>query len=31
MSDPTRDAPARYRRACRYEAFIPDPLSALDL
>jgi len=25
------DAPARYRRACRYEAFIPVALSALEL
>ena len=24
--DPTAHAPAKYRRACRYEAFIPDPL-----
>jgi Fic family protein len=24
--DPTAYAPAKYRRACRYEAFIPDPL-----
>ena len=30
-SDPTLYAPPRYRRACRYEAFIPDPLSDLDL
>jgi Fic family protein len=29
--DPTLYAPPRYRRACRYESFIPDPLSALDL
>jgi len=25
--DPTLYAPARYRRACTYEAFIPDPLN----
>jgi Fic family protein len=25
--NPTLYAPARYRRACRYEAFIPDPLA----
>lgn len=25
------DAPARYRRACRYEAFIPNPLRDLEL
>lgn len=25
--DPTVDAPARYRKACQYEAFIPDRLS----
>ena len=24
--DPALDAPPRYRRACRYEAFIPDPV-----
>ena len=29
--DPTLDAPARYRRACRYEAFVPDELSSLPL
>ena len=31
--DPSRDAPPRHRRACEYEAFIPDPLtdSAIDL
>jgi Fic family protein len=29
--DPTLDAPAAYRRACRYEAFIPDELTALDV
>jgi Fic family protein len=28
--DPTLYAPPRYRRACRYEAFIPDPLMGLD-
>lgn len=27
--DPALNAPARYRRACRYEAFVPEPLSAL--
>jgi Fic family protein len=27
--EPTLYAPARYRRACRYDAFIPDPLSDL--
>lgn len=27
--DPTLDAPAAYRRACRYEAFIPDEITAL--
>lgn len=26
-----RDTPARYRKACRYEAFVPDPLAGLDL
>jgi Fic family protein len=29
--DPSIQAPARYRRACRYEAFIPDPLTGLSL
>lgn len=29
--EPTLQAPARYRRACRYDAFIPDPLLDLDL
>ena len=27
--DPTLDAPAKYRRACGYEAFVPDQLSSL--
>ncbi|HYV99413.1 MAG TPA: Fic family protein, partial [Gemmatimonadaceae bacterium] len=27
--DPTLYAPPKYRRACRYEAFIPDPLRTL--
>lgn len=25
--DPTIDAPARYRKACAYEAFVPDPVT----
>jgi Fic family protein len=29
--DPTIDAPARYRRACRYDAFVPAELSTLQL
>jgi Fic family protein len=29
--DPSIHAPAKYRRACRYEAFIPDPLTRLSL
>ena len=29
--DPTLDAPAKYRRACRYGAFVPDELSSLDV
>lgn len=29
--DPTLDAPTRYRRACRYDAFVPDELSSLTL
>ena len=27
-SDPARDAPARHRRACSYETFVPDPLAS---
>lgn len=27
--NPTLDAPARYRRACRYDAFVPDELGQL--
>lgn len=29
--DPTLFAPAKFRRACRYQAFIPEPLSGLPL
>lgn len=29
--DPTLYAPARYRRACAYDAFIPDPISDLEV
>jgi Fic family protein len=29
--NPTIDAPARYKRACAYEAFVPDELSSLAL
>lgn len=29
--DPTIDAPAKYRRACKYDAFIPERLSRLPL
>ena len=29
--DPTLDAPAKYRRACKYKSFIPDVLASLDL
>lgn len=28
--DPTLYAPARYRSACKYKAFIPDPLARID-
>jgi Fic family protein len=28
--DPTLYAPARYRRACAYEAFVPDPVAGFD-
>ncbi|HEY3934850.1 MAG TPA: Fic family protein [Gemmatimonadales bacterium] len=30
-SNPVIHAPARYKRACRYDAFIPDALGSLDL
>ncbi len=30
-SDPTTHAPAKYRRACEYDAFIPDMLGTLEL
>jgi Fic family protein len=29
--DPTIPAPARYRRACAYQVFIPDPIEGLEL
>jgi Fic family protein len=29
--DPTIDAPAKYKRACRYDAFVPDDLARLDV
>ena len=29
--DPAIDAPAAWRRACRYEAFVPDELQSLDV
>jgi Fic family protein len=29
--DPALHAPPRYRRACAYEAFVPDPVADLDL
>jgi Fic family protein len=29
--DPAADAPAKYRRACKYQAFIPDQLSQMQL
>jgi Fic family protein len=29
--DPTRYAPARYRRGCEYDAFVPDPIGDLSL
>ena len=31
QSNPHLDAPARYRKACQYEAFIPDELGVLNL
>lgn len=30
-SDPTIYAPPKYKRACRYDAFIPDPIAAIPL
>jgi len=30
-SDPTIYAPPKYKRACRYEAFVPDPIAAMPL
>jgi Fic family protein len=30
-SDPSLHAPARYRRACAYDAFVPEPIADLDL
>jgi Fic family protein len=30
QSDPSLYAPARYRRACAYDAFIPDPIDGFD-
>src|SRR5688572_29919574 len=29
--DPTLYAPAKYKRACRYDAYVPDPISGIDL
>jgi Fic family protein len=29
--DPALPAPAKYRRACAYEAFVPDPIEDMDL
>lgn len=29
--DPTIYAPARYRRACSYDAFVPDPLAGVEI
>lgn len=29
--DPTVDAPVAYKRACQYEAFVPDELASLDV
>jgi Fic family protein len=31
QSNPVLDAPAKYRKACEYDAFIPDPLTRLEL
>jgi len=29
--DPTIYAPPRYKRACQYEAFVPEPIGAMSL
>lgn len=31
QADPTMYAPPRYRRACEYDAFIPEPLASVDV
>ena len=31
LYNPTMDAPPRYRRACRYDAFVPDRLAGLEV
>lgn len=31
LYDPSLDAPPKYRRACRYEAFLPDPLAQISV
>ena len=31
QADPTIYAPSRYRRACEYDAFIPEPVAGVDL
>jgi len=31
QADPTVYAPPRYRRSCKYDAFIPDPVAGLDV
>lgn len=31
LADPAAYAPPRYRRACKYEAFLPDPLAGADV
>src|SRR3712207_4064879 len=30
-ADPAVYAPPRYRRACEYDAFVPDPVAAVDV
>jgi Fic family protein len=31
LHNPRLEAPAKYRRACNYKAFVPDPLSSLQI
>jgi len=31
LAEPRLEAPAKYRRACHYDAYVPDPLAGMDL